>query len=112
MRLESVLAVVSLLCLFISMLYRMNDLRVERDRERMRADEATNRLLAAWRDGYHIPEPVTEAVDEDPLPPALADWLSQWEDPAARERFEADIRRKLAQGRTPDQLLMDLEVAS
>jgi hypothetical protein len=84
----------------------------ERDRERARADELTNRLLAAWRDGYHIPEPAAEPIEDEPLPPALEDWLSQWEDPAARERFEADIRRKLAQGRTPDQLLMDLEVAS
>jgi hypothetical protein len=112
MRLESVLAVVSLLCLFISMLYRINDLRIERDRERIRADELTNRLLAAWRDGYHIPEPAAEPIEDEPLPPALEDWLSQWEDPAARERFEADIRRKLAQGRTPDQLLMDLEVGA
>jgi hypothetical protein len=108
----SFLAVACVFCLFMSMIYQVNDMRLQRDRERIRADEATNRLLAAWRDGYHIPEPAPEPFVEEPLPPALAEWLSQWEDPAARERFEADIRRKLAQGRTPDQLLMDLEVSS
>lgn len=94
------------------LLLEVRDLRRRVADERARADEATNRLLSAWRDGYHIPEPTPEPVEDEPLPPALEEWLSQWEDPAARERFEADIRRRLAQGRTPDQLLMDLEVAS
>lgn len=108
----SFLAVTCVFCLFMSMIYQVNDMRLQRDRERARADEATNRLLAAWKDGYSIPEPVADVIDEEPLPPALAEWLTQWDDPTAREKFEADLRRKLAQGRTPDQLLMDLEIAS
>jgi hypothetical protein len=85
----------------------------QRDDERARADEATNRLLAAWKDGYAIPEPdLPPAPDEDPLPPALAEWLTQWEGADAQSKWEAELRRQLAKGRTPDQILMDMELAS
>ncbi len=88
---------------------RWSDMLTRADEERRAAND---RLFAAWKEGYSIPEPVPDPIVEEPLPPALAEWLTQWEDDTAREKFEADLRRKLAQGRTPDQILMDLEVAS
>lgn len=75
---------------------------------------AADRLVAAWKDGYRVPEPEPEAPRtpfvEDPLPPQLAEWLAQWEDPSAREKWEAELRRRLAAGRSVDAILMDLEV--
>jgi hypothetical protein len=72
---------------------------------------ANDRLYAAWKDGYTIPEPDVEPEPDEPLPDALAEWVAQWEDVAAREKWDAEIRRRIASGRTADQILMDLEVA-
>jgi hypothetical protein len=88
------------------------DLRVQRDAAIAKADEATNRLLAAWREGYSIPEPEADPIEEDPLPRELAEWLTQWEGADAQAKWEAELRRQLAKGRTVDQILMDLELAS
>lgn len=87
-------------------------LRSELKIARLRADEADSRLYAAWREGYTIPEPDAEPIEDEPLPPVLREWLSQWEGAEAQQKWDAELRRKLAQGRTPDQILMDLEVAS
>jgi hypothetical protein len=89
----------------------LRDARRARDAERARGDAATDRLLAAWREGYTIPEPDADPVEEEPLPAALQEWLSQWEGADAQAKWEAELRRKLAQGRTVDQILMDVEVS-
>lgn len=84
----------------------------QRDAALAKADEATNRLLAAWKDGYAIPEPEAEPIEDEPLPEQLAEWLAQWEGADAQAKWEAELRRQLAKGRTVDQILMDLELAS
>lgn len=71
---------------------------------------ATDRLLAAWKDGYTVPLPEAEPFVEDPLPPALQEIVDAYEDPLAQAKAAAAIRRKLNAGRTEDQIVMDAEV--
>ena len=99
-------------CGVVCLVLLILDLRYQRDAAIRRADDATNRLLAAWKDGYAIPEPEADPIEEEPLPPALAAWLTQWEGAEAQAQWEAELRRQLARGRTVDQILMDLELAS
>lgn len=83
---------------------------------------ATERLLAAWRDGTVIParrevEPASDDPDEfapglgdGPLPSEATDWLLQWEEGAARARWEGFLRRRLREGRSLHESLADAEL--
>lgn len=94
-------------CVRLPEVWHLRQLLAESDAD---ARDATDRLIAAWREGYHVPESVTEDVPLDPLPTGLAALLDDYPDPAARAKVEAAIRRKMHAGRSADAIIMDAEV--
>lgn len=68
-----------------------------------RCDTAQAQLTQAWRDGYTVPttgevQPVLdEPVDENPLPKAAIEFLSQW-DEAGQEAWGRVLRRHMDKG--------------
>jgi flagellar biosynthesis/type III secretory pathway M-ring protein FliF/YscJ len=74
-------------------------LRHEREEARKAEQVATDRLLAAWRDGAVVPPRPSESVPPpDPLPVELQEEINQWEDPEHRQALEMEFRTRLGQG--------------
>lgn len=61
--------------------------------------QATDRLLAAWKDDAKIPPRPNEPPPQlDPLPPAMIEYLGQWEDPEHKAAIEQRFRQKIGRG--------------
>lgn len=83
---------------------------------------ATDRLLAAWREGVNVPprdavvsevealEEYELPVGDGPLDRVTVEWLGQWEEGPVRAKWEGWIRNRLRAGRTEAQALADAEL--
>lgn len=67
---------------------------------------ATDRLLAAWKDGAVIPPPDTPAKEPDQppdvydgLPSVIMDWLSRWEEEPVRQVWARRARTLMTKHR-------------
>lgn len=62
---------------------------------------AQDRLLAAWKDGYQVPEPAPPVAEPEPespeFPPALEEWLLQWDAGETRDRWRRRARGLMIQ---------------
>lgn len=76
-----------------------------------RAEVATlrDRLLAAWKDGYHVPDAIDLRAPEPerPMPGAVLAFLEQYDD-AGRQAYETRARRLLATGLGPEAIVRHL----
>lgn len=86
---------------------------LERDGEAMYRRDAEQRLVGAWKDGFHVPPsdlpPYEDPREQAPLDPVYANWLSQYEGDA-RVKYERIIRRQPGFGsRPPLEVLKVLE---
>lgn len=79
---------------------------------RLAERHATDRLVAAWKDGYAVPPRdaigAPPPVDEDPLGPLTTDWLAQW-DERGREAFEKRARSLRDRGMSDAQIVFELD---
>jgi hypothetical protein len=75
-----------------------------------RADEAHDRLVAAWKEGYSVPPPAAEAPAPPPaLDPMVDEWIDQYDEAEARDRWRRIAREYHALGRSPSAIVMALE---
>lgn len=91
---------------------RFEMVAAELRRERARADQAEDRLYAAWKDGHQVPPRPEETVPQEPpapIPADLRDLVDRWDDPFAREKAELEIRGLLTQGRSAASILREYE---
>lgn len=73
---------------------------------RREAREATERLLAARKEGFEIPEPPQPMPEpEPPLTPKLQALVDDWETEVGRDAQRAVIRRHLAAGKSEAEIL-------
>lgn len=87
-------------------------LRLDLHAARAEVKESTDRLVAAWREGYTVP--VNEELDPPPEPVRFTSeqetWLDQWEDVKVRARWEQFLVSRMREGRTASAALADAEL--
>lgn len=74
---------------------------------------AHQQLYTAWKDGNVIPPlevpPVPTSLESDEFPPVLVDWLGQWEEGPAREKWKAKARVLMRSHTDPMQVINILD---
>lgn len=75
----------------------------------LEAREATERLLAAWKDGVTIPAPTQELPplpqSTEPIPSELRWIIDRWDEDLAKHKAELELRAMLDRGMSNSSIL-------